>query len=122
MTAKMLVSTTEGFRAARTHVLVSTDVAAIQAHAKKGGTTMGFSVTYAVNPTSKEVVKLMKHGDLCQRDIKPYAEQGFSEWHFSWAFSADTWEFEDGTRVNARSHDLIPRKAVAPWARALGYR
>ncbi len=51
MPATMLVSTTEGYRDTRTHMLVSTSAKDVVAHARKGGTTAGFSINFAVHPT-----------------------------------------------------------------------
>lgn len=120
--ASMLTETSDrGFVPTRTRFLVSAVAADVVAHAKKGGTTAGFSFTYAVNPSTKSVVCIVKKGHVCQKDIKPFLENGYTEWHYSWAFAGKTWRFTDGTTVKVVDHDLVKMKDVLPWARALGY-
>jgi hypothetical protein len=120
-TAMMLVQTSEGFRPAVTRSIQSSDLKAIAEHVRKGGTTAGFSLTYAVNPTTKSVVCVIKKGHLVQRDLRGLVTNGFSEWHYSYAWSSKTWRFSDGTEVKAQDLDLIKDKDIAPWARAFGY-
>lgn len=120
MPATMLVSTTEGFRDARTHVLVSESAKDIVAHTRKGGLTAGFSISFAVHPTTFLVVEVMKSGHLNQKDIKPLLAAGFTEWHYSWAFSGSKFRTEDGTIVDVIKIEKLDPDHLAQWLRAFG--
>lgn len=119
-TATMLVSTTEGPRPTTTRTIEgTTDLKAILRHLSRGGLVMGFSTGYAVNPTTKSVVRITRKGHLVQRDIRTLVEAGYTEWHYSWAFSSLKWRFGEED-VQASDLDLIRTKDILPWARAFG--
>jgi len=122
MATAMMIETTEGLRETRTHNLESTNPKEIVAHVRKGGTTGGFSITFAVNPATKEVAEIIKKGHLTQKDVKPLIEAGFTEYLWSWAFSGKNFKMTDGTIAPiTKKIDLITRKEVMRWAPAFGY-
>ena len=90
------------------------------AHAAKSGTTAGFSINYAVNPATLEVVEVFKSGKPCQRDVKPLIAAGFTVWAYSWAFAPKTL-WIDGQECPVQKLDLTTHNDIAPWARAFGY-
>jgi hypothetical protein len=118
--ATMMVSTTEGLRETRTQSITSSDAKAVVEFLKGSLVTMGFSLTYAIDPTTKRVLSIFKKGRPIQRDLKPMIEAGFTEFHYSWAFSGKVFRFEDGTDVTAAQLDLTTAKDILPWARAFG--
>jgi hypothetical protein len=123
MATAMLTTTTAGFYECRTQNLTSSDPAAVAAHMQRNSLTMGFSVQFAVNRSTGEVVQIIKKGKLCRRDVAPLIAQGFDEWLYSWAFSGKRFRLDDGREVKlARVIDLMTRADVAPWARAMGAR
>jgi len=117
--AVMLVQTTEGFRDARTHVLFSDSARDIVAFAKKGGTTAGFSITYAVHADG-HVVSIMKSGSLNQKDVKALVSMGFRQWHYSWAFAGKTWRMPNGDIVAVKNVESFDPNHLAQWQRAFG--
>lgn len=117
----MLIQTTEGFRDTRTHNVVTDDVKVATKHLQKNGTTAGFTVQFAVNPTTGEVIEVFKAGKVCQRDVKPLIAAGFREFFYSWAFAGKTFRLDDGREVKlSRTLDLTKIKDILPWARAFG--
>lgn len=120
MPATMLVHTTEGLRDARTRVLVSESAKDVIAHARKGGLTAGFSISFEVHPTKNLVVQIMKSGHLTQKDIKPLLAEGFTEWHYSWAFSGSKFRTEDGTIVDVIKVEKLDPLHLSQWLRAFG--
>lgn len=122
MPTKMLIETTSGLHETRTHNLVSTDPKEIVAFLKKGGTTGGFSISFAVNPATGEVFELFKKGHLIQKEVKVLLERGFREFLFSWAFAGKTFQLENGQTVKcAGTIDLAKWKDIQPYAKAFGY-
>lgn len=124
--AKMLIETRNDqdqvyLREQKTDALVSTDPKEIVRFLKGNTTTAGFSIQFAVNPTTKQVVEIFKKGKLIQRDVKPLIDAGFNEFHFSWAFAGKNWKLDDGTVVQAKTLDLVKMKDVLPYAALLGY-
>jgi hypothetical protein len=112
-----------GQRECRTYNLVSTDIRALVAHlgAGKNCKTMGFSIQFAANHQTGEVIEIVKSGYLCQRDIRPLVEAGFTEWFYSWAFSGKEFVLPDGRQVALRGVvDLMKTADVIAWWRALG--
>lgn len=107
-------------RAVDTHALASSDPAEVVAFLKRAGTTGGFSITYAVNPTTGDVVEVFKRGKPVQRDVKPLIANGFTEWHFSWCWCCKEWVV-NGKPTTVRVLDLTKWEDIAPWARAFGY-
>lgn len=120
MSTTMLIQTTAGMHDARTHNLESSDPKAVVEFLKKGGLTAGFSISFAVNKATGQVVRIMKGGHLCQRDIKPLLEKGFTEFLFSWAFSGKNFRLETGAVVQAKTLDLVTREDLHPWRSAFG--
>jgi hypothetical protein len=116
----MKIQTREGFKVVRTHNLVSTNAKEVVAFLKKSGLTGGFSVNFAVNPETREVVEVFKKGHPAQRDIKPLIEQGFTEFLFSWAFSGKTFEVDGVEVLLSRTIDLVAQKDVEPYRGLVG--
>lgn len=104
-----------------TFACISSDPAEVVAFLARGGTTGGFSISYAVNPATGEVVELFKKGKPVQRDVKPLLAAGYTEWHFDWAFAGKNWKVNGADATSFRVLDFTKWKDIAPWARAFGY-
>lgn len=104
--------------------LVSTDPRVIAAFLQAQCLTMGFTTQFAINPRTREIVKLFKKGKVAQRDVRELARAGFSEWSFSWTWSPEYFRFPDGRieRVSGEI-DLTPTKTLREairWGKAMG--
>lgn len=103
---------------------VSSDPKEVAAFFKRQCLTGGFSVQYAVNRETREVVHILKKGKLAQRDVKPLIAEGFDEWTFSWCWAPDHFRFPDGEIVKvARKIDASPvatTREAYRWGKALG--
>ncbi len=62
----------------------------------------------------------MKSGYLTQKDVKPFIAEGFTEWHFSWAFSGTKFRCADGTVTNVIKVTNLDPDHLARWKRAFG--
>ena len=131
--AEMLVATSDGpikfedksFSAGGSgDSFVSTDPAAVRDFLKGNCLTGGFSVQFAVNNATREVVELFKKGRVSMRDVKPLIAKGFDEWTFSWAWAPSFFRFSDGSIVAVSEKiDLSPRATTREafrWRHALG--
>lgn len=104
--------------------LVSSDPKLIAAFLKDQCLTMGFTVQFAINPETREVIKLLKQGKIAQRDVRELVEAGFTEWTFSWCWAPEHFRFPDGSieRVSGEI-DLTPTKTLREairWGKATG--
>lgn len=122
MPTTMLYDTSDkGLVPTRTHNLESVNPKEIVAHLRKGGTTAGFSISFAVNHATGEVIEVFKKGHVNQKDVKPLIEAGFSEWFFSWAFATKNFLLADGRQVKlGRKLDLVKTEDILVWAKAFG--
>jgi len=122
----MLVKTTEGYRDGGNarDTLFSMNAKDVVAHFKGNCLTGGFSVQYAGNPETGEVVELFRKGRICQRDVKGLIADGFKVWTYSWCWAPDTFEWADGRRVTVeRKIDCSPKdttRTAMAYGRALG--
>lgn len=88
---------------------------------KKNCTTGGFTVQYARNPQTNEIMEIFKKGRLIQRDIKPVLAAGFTEFAFSWAWAPKFFEV-DGQKVQVtKKLDLVSFSDILPYKALFGY-
>jgi len=122
----MLVKTTSGYRDGGNakDTLVSSDPREIVKFFKGNCQTAGFTVQYAGNAETGEVVELFKKGRLAQKDVKPLIAEGFTVWTFSWCWAPDTFEWYGENRVTvSRKIDCSPKattRTAMAYGRALG--
>jgi len=117
----MLIETTEGLKATRTHSLTTQDPKEAVAFLKKAGLTVGCCLAFAVNHETREVVEIIKKGYFNQKEVKALFAKGYTEFLYSWAFAGKNFRFEDGSTVKvAKTIDLLRVEDVLPWKGLLG--
>jgi hypothetical protein len=93
--------------------LISSDARDVRDFFAGNCLTGGFSLQFAINRESREVVELFKKGRIAQRDVKELIARGFTEWSFSWAWAPGHFLFPDGTIVTvAEKIDLSPKETT----------
>jgi polyhydroxyalkanoate synthesis regulator phasin len=105
----------------KTKVLTSTNTKEVVEFLKSNCTTAGFSVQYAVNPQTKKAIEIFKKGKLTQKEVKPLIEEGFIEFHYSWAWASKRFKMESGEIVEAALLDLVKIKDVMPFKGLFGF-
>lgn len=89
--------------------LVSRDPKEIAKFFQGNCKTAGFTTQFAIDQSTKRVANIFKKGKLCQKDIKPLLDQGYTEWSYSWAWSPKTFKLPTGEIISKTGYiSLVP--------------
>ena len=115
---QMLVRTTEGLRPHDLYMAICDTPKQAVEHCRHNHTTMGFTIQYALNPSTRQCVEIVKEGKLCQRDIKQLMADGFTVFAYSGCFAAKQFQFDGHPCALVKTIDLTGNLGDH-WCKAL---